>query len=477
VRKAWVTFLILLLGRAAFSQIAFEMIYGGTGNDEGRCVRQTSDGGYIIAGSTSSFGSGLMDVYLLKVDSVGTRQWEKTFGSSNIDKAYSLDITSDSGFIICGYTNSFGSGGYDVYLIRTDKDGNSLWSKTYGGADWDFGNSVRQTVDGGFIITGGTYSFGNGNEDLYLIKTDSNGNTEWTKTLGGANDDIGNEVQLTTDSSYVIIGSSSSFGYGEKDFYLVRLNSLGDTLWTKTYGGIHNEEGNSVFQTSDLGFILAGYTNTFSLAGYDDFYLVKTQANGDTLWTKIQGSPDNKRATSIVASYDAGFTFTGLTTGGGNDDALFWQTDSAGTWRTSGSAGGLSSDMGYSIQQTSDHGFIIVGYTNSFAAHPPYVFLVKTDSTGSHPNVISVNEQHASKEILVYPNPFSKSFTIKFNNSNTSDGIFYLYDVLGNNVRTVQVKNYSYVLQVQRESLERGIYFYKLNFKGEEAIIGKIIVE
>src|SRR5689334_20157735 len=258
--KKFLSVSLCLCGMFFYStaQIKFQRTYGGNGSDEGRCVKQTWDGGYIIAGSTSSFGAGAVDVYLLKVDSVGNVQWQKTFGGNNIDRGYSLDITADSGYVICGFTNSFGFGGYDAYLIRTDQNGDTLWTKTYGGTDWDFGYSVKQTNDGGFIITGGTYSFGNGDEDFYIIKTNLSGDTLWTKAYGGSNMDVANAIQQTNDSAYIICGNTLSFGAGATDIYLIKINPSGNVIWNKTYGGINEEEGNSVQQTSDGGFIIAG---------------------------------------------------------------------------------------------------------------------------------------------------------------------------------------------------------------------------
>lgn len=196
-------------------------------NDQGNSVQQTAGGGYIIAGSTTSFGAGNRDVYLIKTEPNGSSQWQKTFGGENDDFAQSVQQTSDGGYVIVGHTYSFGAGSSDVYLIKTEPNGNSQWEKTFGGSRWDLGNSVQQTKDGGFIIAGHTYSFGTGEFDVYLIKTDANGNSQWQKTFGGSLYDHGDSVQQTLDGGYIIAGATYSFGAGEYDVYLIKLCSEG----------------------------------------------------------------------------------------------------------------------------------------------------------------------------------------------------------------------------------------------------------
>jgi len=157
--------------------------FGGSDEDYGHAVQQTDDGGYIITGYTRSFGAGSADIYLIKTDSNGDTLWTKTFGDSLIDSGKSVQQTSDGGYIITGYTKSFGSGGSDVWLIKTDSNGDSLWTKTFGGNGWDYGVSIQKTFDGGYIFTGATYSYGNGESDVWLIKTDSDGVVEIASTF------------------------------------------------------------------------------------------------------------------------------------------------------------------------------------------------------------------------------------------------------------------------------------------------------
>ena len=224
--------LLLILLCLPFIGFGQGWTFGGIDADYGTSVQQTTDGGYIITGATSSFGNGFLDVYLIKTDGSGTEQWTKTFGGTDDDWAYSVQQTTDGGYIITGNNGSNGSNGYDVYLIKTDGSGIEQWTKTFGGADSDWGRAVQQTTDGGYIIAGYTGSFGNGSYDVYLIKTDGSGTEQWTKTFGGTSYDYGQSVQQTTDGGYIITGMTASFGNGSEDVYLIKTDGSGNVTST-----------------------------------------------------------------------------------------------------------------------------------------------------------------------------------------------------------------------------------------------------
>jgi len=196
--------------------------YGGSSNDWGECLRQTSDGGYIIAGATRSFGAGSYDVYLLKTDSSGDTLWTHTYGGSSEDRGYSVQETSDGGFIVAGQTESFGAGESDLYLVKSNSSGDTLWTHAYGGSSSDYGYSVQETSDGGYIVVGVTGSFGAGGYDVYFLKTDSSGDTLWSRTYGGSGSDWGESVQHTSDGGYIVAGVCGSFGAGGYDRVLWR---------------------------------------------------------------------------------------------------------------------------------------------------------------------------------------------------------------------------------------------------------------
>lgn len=361
----------------------FTRTYGGFYSDAAGDARQTSDGGYIIAGRTGSYGAGGSDAYLVKADPDGNALWAKTFGGTGADAGNSVHETSDRGYIVIGNTEPLGTGTKDVYLVKTGSNGDILWSKTFGGNGGDDGNSVMETSDGGYIIAGETGSYGAGGYDVYLVKTDSNGNALWSKTFGGAGADDAHSVRQTSDGGYIIAGDTGSFGAGESDMYLVKTDPNGTELWSKTFGGIGSDYGHSVRQTSDGGYIVSGYTGSFG-AGANDVYLVKTDQNGNELWSRAFGGTGTDDGNSVQETLDNGYIIAGVTKSFGEGyDVYLVKTDSNGNVLWTKAFGGSGSDYGYSVQQTADGGYIIAGETGSYGAGGGDIFLIKTDPDGN----------------------------------------------------------------------------------------------
>lgn len=228
--------------------------------------------------------------------------WSRTFGGSNVDYCYDVRQTTDGGYVLAGFTDSFASGSYDFYLVKTNANGDSLWSRMFGGGSDDRCQAVQQTTDGDYVLAGRTDSFGAGSYDFYLVKTDANGNSLWSRTFGGSSFDYCYGVQQTLDGGYVLAGWTYSFGAGG-NFWLVKTNADGDSMWSQTFGGDNSDACWSVQQTAEGGYILAGCTSSFGVYSWD-FWLVKTDSNGDSLWSRTYGG--GRRRTVLRCPADFG---------------------------------------------------------------------------------------------------------------------------------------------------------------------------
>jgi hypothetical protein len=342
--------------------------FGGGDFDNCFSIDRTNDAGFILAGRTSSYGSGSMDIWLIKTDSYGNELWNKTFGGADSDWGYMVKETNDQGYIITGGTKSYGAGLEDAWLIKTDSNGNKQWSKTFGGLNYDYSYSVQQTTDGGYALTGFTESNSNGSRDVWLIKTDADGDEIWNKTYGGIEYDFGYSVQQTIDSGYIIAGYTGSYGLGYSDIWLIKTDSYGNELWNKTFGGGDDDFAYCVQQTSDDGFILIGRTWSYG-AGLNDAWLIKTDSNGNKQWSKTFGGVSYDYGYSVQQTPDNCFIIAGGTqsfVNGPNADVWLIKTDSNGNELWNKTFGGYGHDKAYSVQYVTNDEYIIAGGDDSF---------------------------------------------------------------------------------------------------------------
>ena len=342
--------------------------YGGESYCEALSVVQTSDGGYALAGVTTSFGASSSDFWLVKTDPAANMLWDKTYGGADYERVESVVQTSDGGYALAGVTTSFGAGGWDFWLVKTDVAGNMLWNQTYGGTSDEGAFSVVQTADGEYVIAGYTTSFGAGGEDAWLVKTDVAGNMLWNQTYGGTGNDEALSVIQTSDGGYAIAGDTTSFGAGIVDFWLVKTDSAGNELWNHTYDKTSLDWVWSVVQTSDGGYAIAGSSGSSSDVGLSDFWLVKTDSSGNMLWNQAYGGAYLENGFSVVQTADGGYIVAGETGSFGAKDLDVWlvKTDSAGNVLWNQTYGGVEPDSAKSVVQTSDGGYAIAGMTESF---------------------------------------------------------------------------------------------------------------
>jgi putative intracellular protease/amidase len=346
--------------------------YGGEEAEGARDVCACPDGGFLIAGYTFSHGTGDADLLVLKTDEKGEMEWSKIFGGSGAEYGNAC-LSLPDGYLVAGYTSSFGSGGKDVYVIKLDERGKEIWSRTFGGPSWDVGKAICESGDGNFYVCGYTHSFGKGEEDVYLIKFDKDGNKHWSRTFGGNRLDMANSISLTKDNGLLIGATSGSFS-NNTDFYLIRLNDKGEELWSKTYAA-EGQRGhafdwcNKMVGTRDGGALLTGYSDCQDVM---DIHVIKTDAEGNQMWARTLGNkPFYDFGNDILENEDGGYLVAGTTKSIlknrkiYNNDVYLVTLDSSGNVLWEKSLGGAESDWAGSATLTGDGGVVVAGYTNS----------------------------------------------------------------------------------------------------------------
>ncbi len=286
---------------------------------------------------------------------------ERTFGGSEDDEGQSVLMASDGGYIMAGSTKSDSAGGYDAWLLKADIEGNKIWSKTFGGPRDDRANSVQQTSDDGYIITGATRSTGAGGDDLWVIKTDKDGSKIWDKTFGGRLDDEGNSIRQTADGGYIIAGKTRSVSSdGNYDASLLKIDKFGNEIWDRTFGGALDDEADLALPTSDGGYIIAGATSSYGAGGYDA-WLIKTDGEGNKVWDKTFGGVDSElnpwsKGWSVEQTDDGGYILVGSTKSYGSGGYDIWaiKTDEMGNKIWDKTFGGPLDDEGDSVLKTSE---------------------------------------------------------------------------------------------------------------------------
>lgn len=483
--KKLLLFLSIFTGTFSFAQTAakWENIYGQGGNEYGYRVRSCVDQGYIVAGSTSS--TGISDGYLVRVDSLGLVMWSKYFIGNNVDVLRSLRQLPDSGFILAGYSNSAGHGGYDGWVLRTDKDGDTLWTKYIGTADWDFFYDVAPTYDGGFILSGGTYGAGSGDEDMYFVKIDANGDTLWTKTYGGIKADEARSVCETGDSLLAAVGFTFSTGDTLGDSWVLRMEADGDTLWTRTLGWANAEDKAWGIADMDLfGRVLV--VGEFTVNGDMNSYIRSISYDSTFSFLITNGVAGYEYFSEVAVRPNGTFAALGSTEndGGGNGD--FFMFHNRTIW-TSTSFGTTETEAGYSIDITHDDGYIACGYTTGFSSIQPNLYLVKIDTNGASSGILSIRPAPVASSngsVVVFPNPASNNVTITFDAIAPFEGKpeMQVFDIAGRMVMSIpssqwqMLSNRSTTLSLDTEGLSNGIYHFVITNAGEGKCAGKFTV-
>ncbi len=460
-----ILFIISVLVNSHAQNVQWTQTYGGSGQDGAQSMVLSSDGGIVIAGFKSASTYGYKDVLLMKTDASGNEIWSKTYNLGLNDLGRSVRQTSDGGYIIAGMTE-VNPQTFDPFLIKTDNAGNVQWQSQYdyGFGDDDRGHGVWQTFDGGYIIAGQTWLMHGafGNYDFYIIKTDMNGNVQWKKVYYRENEggDVALAVQQLASGGYIIGGFTQSSSWAS---YLIRTDSLGNTVWSNIYTGPWQSECYDVQATPDGGFIMTGTESSFQTD--TDLMLTKLDGNGNVIWEKIYGTEDAEDGRSIKQLPDGGFIVAGMSShGAGSYDVYVVRTNAAGDSLWARTIGGGGDDRGYGVIALPGGGYAVSGWAWSYGLGQGDVYLVKlTESITGNVEINSVPKSSALYQN--YPNPFNPSTKIRFSLAAGTNVRLTVHDMGGKEVEVLVNENLKagvYTADWHPVNLSSGIYFYTL---------------
>lgn len=407
------TFLLLFLVPIITSAQFLKVFKSSPYDQEGQDVLPTSDGGYLIAGYTTNSTFNDCDVLLIKSDGAGNEVWRKTFGGNKPDFPYHMLATADGNYFLLGYSYSYGGGDMDIVLWKVDPAGNLLWHKTYGGNGNDLGRDVITTNDGNYLIVGSSNSPSLGDQNANLIKIDPNGAIIWSKFYGGAQNDYGNCVKQTSDGGFILVGQTFSFGSPGGDAYLLRLDGNGDTTWTKRFGGSQNDEGYYITVATDGGFVFL--VRDSSSAGRDiDVRMIKVDQNGIEQWNKVYGGDKKDTPKMIQNTSDGGYIIGAISRSFGwiNPDMWILKCNSSGDTTWTRHYGGSQNEHCYVVREMPDGSYIACGKAASYGPDFDPIFL-KLNSEGTL--AVGLKEMgFASSHINVYPVPSDGKINVDY---------------------------------------------------------------
>ena len=439
--------------------------YGGTGS-----VAQTSDGGYVLGGSATLPSAFYSSFYVAKTDSFGQIQWSKSFSYGSYDGNNSIaEIlqTSDGGYIVLGNTTSTGANGADVYLAKLDPNGQVVWQKTYGGQRDDNATSIVKTATG-YMIVGSTMSYGDGSADIYVIRVDDAGNEIWHRNYGGAGGDTGSQIISTKDGNFVIVGSTSSFGArGASDIYVFKIDGSGNKIWDKLYGGSDWDEGNSVAELSDGSLAVAGFAIGFG-PGARDMFLIKTDASGVEQWHRAFGALYQDNAVKVAVA-SGGIIIAGTetisirdNTSDGNIDILAIKTDLNGNQLWQSQFGGFQNESLGDMIINGDGNIVLLGSTSSYGGN----YFLNINPQGKITHASEGQRVPSDFRLLAnYPNPFNNQTHITFQLPEQSFVQLDIFNCIGQRIATLfsGVKPAGqYSIGFNGDEFSSGVYFCEL---------------
>lgn len=485
-------FVILILLFLSLSAIAFaddppimlwKHTYGGGQNDVLYSITRTGDGGYALAGFTSSEGNGGEDVYIVKVDEDGEEQWSATFGGRGDDEARCIINTEDGGYAISGQTNSFGEGENDVYLIKLNIEGEEEWTQTHGGARTDWAVSLVQTTDGGYAYHGVTCSQGEPNGDYWFVKAGADGELQYDLHFGGGGIDLGwSKIFELDEFSYAFSGCTFSFGEGACDFYPIKIANEFEVVWANNYGTWRAECCRGFVTTDDGGFVGVG---PYSL-DYQTYDMIVQRIDGDgnEIWQHVYDFNDTDWAQAVVQTSDGGFAVGGYTSSRGNgNDFMLVKLNSEGELQWSEVYGGGRDDICCELIETGEDEFLMVGYTVSYGAGGTDGLLMKVGHEEDPPN--EANPEIAENPngfalYTTYPNPFNSKATVRYSLDFASEINLNVFNMSGKKILEVekrQMQPGSYTVDFDCSELASGTYIARLESLGRLSETKLILVK
>ena len=475
-RLSGIITVVFLLSNLATAQpdTLWTSTFGGAQEEYGYCAQPTSDGGFVIIGHTESFGSGSHDVYLIKTDANGTEQWQQVYGGTGEDECYRVFQTPDGGYIMAGRTESFGAGDKDGWLLKTNANGDSMWSQTFGSSEQDEIFDFNTTSDGGFILIGATETSAVTQSDVWLIKTDANGNEQWTQTIEYGGSDEGRGVQQTPDGGYIIVGYVNG---GTNQVLIIKTDSGGNETWHRLYDIGMAALPNTIGQSSDNGYIVSGSFMSTSL--YDAF-VIKTNASGDTAWTYTYSEPGYEMGNDIVEVENNNYILYGLTTsiGAGNSDVLMIKLNSNGNEMWTHTIGTALGESGMRITKLNDGSFIAAGNRESNAGNSE-IWLLRFESDTYTPDHQSFDPLEFNLH-PAYPNPFNPLTRIYYDLSSANHVVLTIYDVTGREIAQLVDEfqhSGSHLVTFDAANFTSGIYFAQLNAGNHHEVIKLVLLK
>lgn len=461
--------LTIFFASLAFGQIdsTWTKVYGGNREDKAHDIISTADSGFLVIGSTSSFGFDNSQMYFLKLDSLGNIMWSKSHGGTGQESGKSVIQTKDGGFLGVGYTSSWGSGGFDLLLVKLNANGNLEYERYFGGADWDFANDVIETDSNMFVIAGETQSFGNGGKDGWIVRYDANNDLfDWNKTFGGQNTEYYNSISSTA-TGFIVAGGGTSPNRIDEDVFITNFSKIGDTIWTRYFGDTLQDYANDIIQRSNSDFV---FTGLISDSNYQEIFLLQLDTNGvkkdSNIW-QLNSNRIGYRVNEmdsgrigLSGSIDIGSTgsfnlFYGLT----KPNSLHYQKASI--------YGSAKPESGGYFDVNSDSTLIIAGSTLGYSSNFSNVILIKTLKDGSYQhtnytfnndtsNALSINRVNPNQTNIIF-NSRTRTFQFAQNLCGKK------YSIINTSGLLIQEGIIKHQKEVQFLNKQPGLYILHLN--------------